>query len=820
MKTQSAPRLLLAGTWLVAASFSRADIRHWNGSGSSAWSTVGNWDAAPANSLTTDIANFNLATYGGNPAHAPHAGTTSINGISIGVGNGAMTLATTNLSIGGSGISITNGAGALNVSGAVTIGAAQTWTNNDNDAATFGVINHSATAATKLALGGGKFLFTGVNSGIGGININSGTLEIGSAGKLYSSNTGSVTVVTVASGATLRANGWGWDAPGGLGQLWNQRDRLVVNGGTIEYAGNSAGDQQNFTVGTGGATLKTITAGQTWTLTLGAVDPAYNNIINNTGLTLGGAGNGVIRKHIIGTGTNGSLTKTDGGTWTLSGANTYKGATHINGGILALAANGALPTSPVIIGAGTLDAATFDDTTIGTLDVTAATSTINLSTGANLAFAASNLVNWTGGTLNLTGALDFSGTSSSSLRFGTSANALTLDQLSRISAPGVASFTLNASGYLTVASGPPPNPAAVPSPPDLSVDWISNRYYQIISELNSNTNRAKAKILFIGDSITEFWRAEGAAAWNANGFGNVNGPMYALNLGQAGNRTEHVLHRIQPAAEAGAGNLDYADLAPSTIVLLIGINNASLHTNEQIIGGIKADVETLAQREPQATIILVSILPVSSATQNQNKIIPINAAMKAYVEGDTAPAQAAFLDAYPSFVNASGALISSYFKDGIHMTAQGYALYSSLLLPKLASSLVNYTSWADGYGLVGGPDEDEDGDGFNNLHEYALGGIPTNAADTPDSPHFDLVIDGESNWIEYTYAKRSALGNRANYQIQVNPDLSPGFWVDANATVTGIEPIDADFDAITCRIPAGAGRQFVRLKIEPSAPTE
>lgn len=367
---------------------------------------------------------------------------------------------------------------------------------------------------------------------------------------------------------------------------------------------------------------------------------------------------------------------------------------------------------------------------------------------------------------------------------------------------------------------PPANPAAVPTQPDLSQGWISTRYNQIISELDSNVNRAKAKILFIGDSITQFWNAEGSAVWTANGFGDPDGAKYALNLGEAGDRTEHVLHRIQPAVEGGAGNLDYADLAPATIVLLIGINNTWFHTNEQIIGGIEAVVESLAQREPQATIVLVSILPHVETARNQDKIIPINTAIRAYVDSGACPDHVAFLDAYPFFVDESGAQISSYYKDGVHLTQAGYELYSSLLLPVLDSSLVNYGSWASDYGLVGGPDDDDDGDGFSNLYEYALGGIPTSPADIPDAPGIGVVSDGGSKWIEYTHAKRSALGDRAYYNLQVNPDLVPGLWVNANATVTGIQPINADFDRITSRIPIDQDRQFVRLFIQESAPLE
>jgi autotransporter-associated beta strand protein len=161
-------------------------------------------------------------------------------------------------------------------------------------------------------------------------------------------------------------------------------------------------------------------------------------------------------------GSSSGVTKFGAGTLVLSAANNYTGATRVNEGTLAWGANNVFAATPFSIGSATLDAATFDDT-VGTLDVTA-NATINLDAGANLAFAASNAVDWTGGKLNLTGTLDFSGTATSSLRFGTSATGLTSTQLASISASGWTNFALNGSGYLT---------ADVVGGDETFADWIA-----------------------------------------------------------------------------------------------------------------------------------------------------------------------------------------------------------------------------------------------------------------------------------------------------------------------------------------------------------
>jgi fibronectin-binding autotransporter adhesin len=159
-----------------------------------------------------------------------------------------------------------------------------------------------------------------------------------------------------------------------------------------------------------------------------------------------------------------ALTKIGSGILTLSGtSNSYIGATTVSAGTLALGANNVLPdASAVSIGTATLNAATFTDT-LGTLDATG-NATINLGSGAELAFANSNAVDWTGGTLNITGTLG-----ATSIRFGTTSGGLTPGQLAviTVNGSGAGTYSLDASGYL-ISSGAPEiaveQPAAIDIP--------------------------------------------------------------------------------------------------------------------------------------------------------------------------------------------------------------------------------------------------------------------------------------------------------------------------------------------------------------------
>lgn len=226
----------------------------------------------------------------------------------------------------------------------------------------------------------------------------------------------------------------------------------TVSGGTSTgtITTTFTGNATNFCVG--GLTMTAAGSGYTGTPTFtfdGVSQTATatrSSVALGAATSIGGSGDMTINAVISGAQ---ALTKVGAGTVTLAGINTYSGAagTTISAGTLKLGATDVLPNIAVTIGAGTLDAATFTDITIGTLKVTGG-ATINLGTGAALAFANSSAIAWTD-TLTLTG--DF--VPGASLRFGTTNSGLTPAQLALISKPGGGALDLDANGYLVEATG-------------------------------------------------------------------------------------------------------------------------------------------------------------------------------------------------------------------------------------------------------------------------------------------------------------------------------------------------------------------------------
>src|SRR5436189_5117865 len=77
---------------------------------------------------------------------------------------------------------------------------------------------------------------------------------------------------------------------------------------------------------------------------------------------------------------------------------------------------------------------------------------------------------------------------------------------------------------------------------------------------NEISKKGEAQLVFLGDSITHGWESKGKAVWE-----KYWASLQAANFGIGGDRTEHVLWRLEH------GNFD--GLKPKEVVIMIGTNN-------------------------------------------------------------------------------------------------------------------------------------------------------------------------------------------------------------------------------------------------------
>lgn len=222
---------------------------------------------------------------------------------------------------------------------------------------------------------------------------------------------------------------------------------------------------------------------------------------------------------------------------------------------------------------------------------------------------------------------------------------------------------------------------------DESAEWVQKRYRAIERDLSGGVDLAAVKLLFVGDSITQFYAGEDeaaqAAAWRLV-YGSPDSTNHALNLGVAGDRTENLLYRLLPKAAGGMGHLDDPRIQPRIIVLMIGINNTWSSTQDIVrltVEGQLAVIRRLRELRPNAALVVNSLLPTNNLVHDRELVEPINKRLAAEVA--RMGREVSWLDVYPAFLRPSGAGDPTLFKDGVHPNAAGYARWNAALMQKL-----------------------------------------------------------------------------------------------------------------------------------------
>lgn len=192
-----------------------------------------------------------------------------------------------------------------------------------------------------------------------------------------------------------------------------------------------------------------------------------------------------------------------------------------------------------------------------------------------------------------------------------------------------------------------------------------------------NTNVAtlgeKAKVIFVGDSITQGWEGEGREVW-AQYYAARN----AINLGIGGDRTQHVLWRLDH------GNL--TGLKPKAAVVMIGTNNSNGEDNtvEQIAEGVTAIVRKLQERLPETKVLLIPIFPRSeNPSPQRGKILQVNQIIQKLADGQTVQ----WVDFGHRFLASDGTLPRDLMPDFLHLSSKAYGIWAESLEPVLAAAL-------------------------------------------------------------------------------------------------------------------------------------
>ena len=204
-------------------------------------------------------------------------------------------------------------------------------------------------------------------------------------------------------------------------------------------------------------------------------------------------------------------------------------------------------------------------------------------------------------------------------------------------------------------------------------DWPNLNKYQNQNAILAQPTAGQKRIVFMGDSITEFW-----STINPEYF---SGKPY-INRGISGQTTPQMLLRFRA---------DVIALHPSAVVILAGINDIAGNTGPSTIEMIRDNIFSMTElaKANHIKVIICSVLPAYDFPWKPNqepieKIKALNEILMNYADGNNIM----YLDYYSAMVDERKGLKADFSNDGVHPNKTGYQVMAPLAEKAITMTLL------------------------------------------------------------------------------------------------------------------------------------
>jgi|SRR5690554_3271556 len=182
-----------------------------------------------------------------------------------------------------------------------------------------------------------------------------------------------------------------------------------------------------------------------------------------------------------------------------------------------------------------------------------------------------------------------------------------------------------------------------------------------------NTFSNKKQIVFLGDSLTDFYQIE-----------EFFHDYKVYNRGIASDTTKGVLDRLED---------NVISIQPRKVFLQIGTNDYIRRNNDYIFTNIIEIVNRLKNSIEDVKVYIISLYPVNhkakvysrffTTVRNNKTIRALNERLKEYCENNNL----SYIDVHSHLVDSKGNLEKKYTVEGLHINYEGYDVITKVLLP-------------------------------------------------------------------------------------------------------------------------------------------
>lgn len=204
-------------------------------------------------------------------------------------------------------------------------------------------------------------------------------------------------------------------------------------------------------------------------------------------------------------------------------------------------------------------------------------------------------------------------------------------------------------------------------------DWPNLNKYQNQNAMLPLPVAGQKRIVFMGDSITEFWSTVDPDYFSGKPY---------INRGISGQTTPQMLLRFRA---------DVIALHPSAVVILAGINDIAGNTGPSTIEMIRDNIFSMIElaKANHIKVILCSVLPAYDFPWKLNqepveKIKALNVILENYAKANNL----VYLDYYLAMVDERKGLKADFSNDGVHPNKTGYQKMAPLAEKAIALALL------------------------------------------------------------------------------------------------------------------------------------
>ena len=203
-------------------------------------------------------------------------------------------------------------------------------------------------------------------------------------------------------------------------------------------------------------------------------------------------------------------------------------------------------------------------------------------------------------------------------------------------------------------------------------DWPNLNRYQNENATLKPIEAGQKRIVFMGDSITEFWSTVDPEYFSGKPY---------INRGISGQTTPQMLLRFRA---------DVIALQPTAVVILAGINDIAGNTGPMTIEMIRDNIFSMIElaKANHIKVILCSVLPAYDFPWKPNqepiaKIKALNQILQNYAVANNI----VYVDYYSAMVDERKGLKADYSNDGVHPNKTGYQVMAPLADKAIALAL-------------------------------------------------------------------------------------------------------------------------------------